>query len=414
MTAVAPRAIDRPNRRPPYRRPRGAAAPRPRDVGLLGILGFLGYLTAPMTGALGRAVLGFRLTDALLLAALVAAGLAPRPPGTRLFSVDRRTRNVLIGIGLMVAGLLIGEVSRGAATDELRVLVGRGAAAALPIFVMVTPRITDRTRRFVAGGLVIGSVVSVLLGATAERLPSGRAAGLASHQNQLAMTCVVAFALLPVVFRGRGPGLLGRIVVGAILLQGLLISGSRSGLIALGVVLLLWMWTWTRRGRGRLPLLLVALCLALLGAGMSGVEVESGTASDLGRPIGREDTSVSDQERAELLDAAISDIDVDTLVHGEGFVLERSPHNVFVEVLVAGGLVAFAGLLLVAGTVGLVVIRSGPSRDVAVFSAIAFMGFLAAVFFNNALWAPFAWCTVALIAHRAPGTQGRRRSNPSI
>jgi hypothetical protein len=133
------------------------------------------------------------------------------------------------------------------------------------------------------------------------------------------------------------------------------------------------------------------------------VPVVQADAAVLGNLVGREDTTASDEDRELLLEAATSRIDAGSLALGTGARLDRAPHNVFLEVLVVGGITAFGGLLLVMWTpLSLLVRRRVGVPPLESAAALAMLGFFVAVFFNNALWAPFAWCGLAFLVHRRP------------
>ena len=85
-----------------------------------------------------------------------------------------------------------------------------------------------------------------------------------------------------------------------------------------------------------------------------------------------------------------------------GVYLEQDTHNIFLTVLVTGGIIAVAGLLLamvpwlyraVAISVG--AFRSRFSREVYIYSLVV-MGFTVWISFNNAIWIRYFWCVLAL------------------
>ncbi len=221
--------------------------------------------------------------------------------------------------------------------------------------------------------------------------------GLSQHKNQLAMTIVMCLPLVPLVFRR----LLLPVGLYAVLLAGLNATGSRSGLIGATLVTLALVGHWSYRKPGRKGAA-VAIAIGVLTLGLALAPTDT-TAEDqslaVARLFGTENTVESDAERQSQLEAAVDSLSADTLLTGLGDFTSRASHNVWLGVLVSGGVVALLGLIQVALLPARAVVRGLRERESSeVFRlALACVGFLVVVSLNNYLWAPYAWVMLATL-----------------
>lgn len=366
------------------------------------------FLSMPLTGLPRVTPLGLRVPDVLIGIAMVLVLLEPKKRGCAAFVPSRRAIGVLVGLVLIGCGLAMGEIRRGASFGDLARTLTYPTAAAMVIVVLSAPSLTGRVSRRAAGALVLSASASVLTGLGGARLPTGRIEGLASHQNQLAMSILIA---LPIAILGWKParfsGRVLRLAVIALLLYGLNESGSRSGLLGLIAIAGLMAWGRSRNRPTRIVTLLLAALVVVGVLTTVSPDLQPGSSASVARLIGEAEATSSDEERRELISSTVSQISVGTVFLGEASPLERPPHNVFLEILVAGGLTAFVGLALAffhPVRSAIRPLKQSGDRDRAAMRALALglVGFVVAVFFNNALWAPFAWGCIALLVREMP------------
>ena len=158
---------------------------------------------------------------------------------------DQRTLNVsgmdqlLVGILIVIFGGLLGSFFAVSTAASLAGLFRFGAATiAIPVlFGLWRPNLIQL--RIIASSFVVGAAVSALAGILFIRIV-GRAQGFTTHPNHLALASLMAVGLalgltLSTPHRGHYLLLLG---ASALLSLGILSSGSRSGIIAEVVVVL--------------------------------------------------------------------------------------------------------------------------------------------------------------------------------
>ncbi len=181
-----------------------------------------------------------------------------------------------------------------------------------------------------------------------------RAQGLTLHPNHLGLVSAMALpvalirAIRPVA-PGAGLGFtLRNLGYALVLAVGILVSGARAGLLAVVVALVaLPMLQDTRRRVGRL------LALALIVVGMLGVVVlDTPLASSLGIVTGSRltgsaaGTSASNDYRISAYSSALRQIAGDPVV-GQGFAVARVAHDIYIQLLQAGGIIALGAFLVV-------------------------------------------------------------------
>jgi len=300
------------------------------------------------------------------------------------------------------AVMIVGAVLASASTPGTSLApVWIFALAALTLMTsMYVLRPSRRELNILLLGLVAGVVVSTLLGLAVLKEPSGRAIGLTVHPNQYSMAAVLALPLLWHLTRDR---VLPRLVAGAgalVMVGGVLQSGSRSGLLALAVVLLVW--SYREAGFYLTFGVLAAGALVLVGA--NAVLGLTDTPA-LARLLSSSETADSDAGRIALLTHELSAILDGNYILGIGFGAGRMPHNLVL--LVWGGfgllgLVFFAWLMWVLLAPAL----SRRSGELSAALALGCLGFTVALMLNNLIGASFFWLTAAIAFFR-------RREPPS-
>jgi hypothetical protein len=268
------------------------------------------------------------------------------------------------------------------------------AACVMPLVVSLA--IPGRKALAMLAGLWSVSVACSVLFAVIAESPDihGRFRGLTLHPNHLALTAVLAVG--PVIHfshTARGIRHLIWSLVGALHIYGVLISGSRAGVIGLAVVVLI---TLLLSRSGKLWTAVTSAGFALVIIFQSGVfQLPSeGAISRLVNPANEQAVS-SNLGRQKLIDAEIESIQRSPII-GKGFEQALDAHNLVLQLWGASGIAGPIGLALL-----LIVFLATPSaqalRDpvkchgllIGLISGYA--GFLVADFFQNALWERFFW-----------------------
>lgn len=272
---------------------------------------------------------------------------------------------LLVGTALLLAtGILAIVPSENTASlvPTLRFAVTLGA---MPLMLMLGASTPPRIQLLVDAWLVavvVNSIVAVLdvLGITSIGLAltsidfvrfTDRAPGLTSHPNHLGL--IAAMALPVAVARLGTGGRRGLTALGVvpIILAGVAASGSRGALLAgvAGVIIFFAFGVATRRSRSTLMLFggpvaaFVILASALGNGALTGSVAVSRLAGDAG-------TQESNNARLLTLRESVSEAAAHPLV-GEGFAVVRTAHNIYIQLLQAGGLLALAGFVAFAASI---------------------------------------------------------------
>lgn len=265
-----------------------------------------------------------------------------------------------VGAALMlVAGLLaiLPADQLDAVGPTLRFIV---TISLMPLILMFAASTPSRIQRLIDVWL-LGSVVNALVGildrlgvthigaslASADYVAlQDRATGLTNHPNHLGL--VIAMALPMAVSRLTAGGARGvSALLGLpILAGGVAVSGSRGALLAaVGGVLLFFMLA-SGSIRSRAGFMLVAALVATLAL----LVLAPGDSERLGfvtveRLEGARNATESDAERRTLLDEGIQDW-WDRPFIGRGYSPVRPAHNIYIQFLQAGGVLALVGFLV--------------------------------------------------------------------
>ena len=282
--------------------------------------------------------------------------------------------------------------------------------AASVVAVLVWRPELDRLAILVRAWL-IGNAVNVAAAAAFHpRYPGQRPAGLTTHPNALGLICVLtlgmAFALY--AWGGRRDHVLALASM-ILCVLGTVLSGSRAAILALAVVALV------RGVLARAWLALAAAAGVLATAVLSGSRYlpDLGETTALGRLL-RPDSTVgtSDEDRLGRLRSS-TELFLERPVFGSGFANATDAHNVFLQILVAAGLIGLAGFLLACWPMLAALWRSTATEWRLL--ALIPIGFLADAMFSNNLWDRYIWLPLALglyAATRTPGPEDPDRAAP--
>lgn len=366
---------------------------------LLTLLLSAAWFAAPLSGP---RIGGVRIAELVLLPALLGAAHAAVRRGT-----PRIAFRHLLGLSAAAAGLAIGQYRGGGTVISVVRLLTLVATAAVPTLIILYLRPSRQAVSMLIWAFIAGVVISISYAQFGPGSTSGSAFGLTEHKNQLAATSVMALPLIGATASRARYKQWGRAVLILVVLAGLNLATSRSGLIATLLVIALLAARWLRARPGRGTAVILSL-LTLVGlatfAGLSGSAVRDSNAANTGsiaRMLGNSSTSNSDEDRTELLEGALSALDLKTAALGRGYTLERSPHNVLVETWVAGGLLGLGGLLLIFSSpiryIWRCIGRHARSFDRLTFRlAVSLVGYSAVALFNVVVWVPYVWCVFGL------------------
>jgi len=309
------------------------------------------------------------------------------PPSSAIMQRSAITEAILAQQG----GGIPGQIGALGVGPDTIILVEYELALILIPVMVATVGTTVRRCRLLLDLWTIGAVINGFAGVLdLAGIPLGpsavaqsRSTGLTIHPNYLALTCVIALPMALLWF-GRSRRWNAAAVIGvASLVGGVAASGSRAGFVAAGIAVVATVAAVPRLRRV-LPYILpvaamVLVCLLLftsLGHKLlvQARLVKSSAAQGSG----------SDQQRAMLASTAWSQIKVRPL-SGVGWAVITGAHDIYLELLDAGGVIAFAAFLAFLG--GMIAsVRtalSGPLHDEAVVCGIGILAWLANGVFDN-------------------------------
>jgi hypothetical protein len=364
--------------------PQGPASRRNGTLFLAGC-----FMLLPMTGV--AAVSVFSVAHVAAAATLLVFLLRPPQPSVEapILRNSCAWAAICLFVGASVAAYWNNE------TESVVEIGGLFVSAILPMFALRHFRPTWDEALLMAKGWLIGALISGFTGLLWERFPSGRAAGLTAHPNQLAMTSAMALPLIWGIYKSGRMTRLQAAIATALSLSYVWTSGSRSGLLAvvLGGGLILW------RSLG----LFKAAVVSALGAmavyfivTLSGVSLVKGSSA-LARLLDDAATQNSNEKRLRLMQAGVQRVDsLGTGLLGAGWIREDQPHNLFLLAWGGAGVLGVIGLLVLFYRAFSASLRfSKPEFDWAL--AVTAAVFLTATLVNNALHAPFAWVFFLLL-----------------
>jgi len=336
-------------------------------------------------------------SDALLvlaIAALVASG--PRLGGTFAYG-----RPVVLAVGLIALGGLAASLASAdpvaSALNVARLVLAAGGV--LLALLLWSP---GRRGVFAMAWLWIASAASTSLwGLLVHQDVAGRAIGLSTHSNHLALAATMALGPALGLTTGlRGWCRLLALALVAVLAAGILSSGSRASLLGAGLVTVAFA---VGRPRALLPMATAFGAVVLLA--LAGI-VELSGSNAVARLLGLDGlgAAASDAERWLLIETALDRLEISPLI-GSGFESALEAHNVYLQVWTGAGLLGFAGVALLVGTAlhryrearGIARNDRDAMVTLALGLACGWLGYLVVALFQNPLWDRYVWMPVALI-----------------
>jgi O-antigen/teichoic acid export membrane protein/O-antigen ligase len=354
-----------------------------------------------------------------------AAALTLIVPFLRASSKELQPIYPLIrGFLLVLAGGLVGSLVAGDPVASLdRLLRFMLAAALMPIFFALwRPTLTQI--KVVSWLWVLSATANAFVAMVETANPyNHRSDGLTTHPNHLALVSILAIGpAVALSLMGRRLTSLIGISCCGLLGMGVLVSGSRAGMIGL-VAVIISIAAFTRRKE-----VLVGVCLAGIAGFVlvttSTISLPNGNA--LNRILGGGDTttiqgvSFSDTERQEALHSSLGRA-MEHPITGAGFEDALAAHNVFLQMWSSAGLLGLVGIVLVFAavlepSVRLFIRSRGPFRDrsdliLLGFSA-SFIGYFSTSVFQPALWDRYIWLGPSVIGAIVLQSQHLRALKP--
>lgn len=358
--------------------------------------------------ALSLALPGVRLTnwmsvsDSFLFLGCVL--LLPELPNLRVRLRTHRT--IFLAVLLIAGGGLLGAmISQDAETSVsnlTRLVVAAGAT--LATFALWAPD-SKELRLFLVLVVASGVITSSWALATSDA-NFGRTAGLSGHPNALALVSLIAFgpalsfATIPETFRVRLLAGLSAMV----LVAGVVVSGSRAGLIGLAASAVISFGVAHTSSVRRQLSAICAILMALALIAATSLTPENAVNRAFNPRLAS--VSLSDEERHKVFSEMITTIRHHPLT-GVGFDDPLGGHDAYLQLWAAGGLLAFlGGLLVISVLVGAVVtlhrtgrVQSTVDRHFALLATtVGLSGLAVALLFQNVLWHRYIWIAVALVA----------------
>jgi hypothetical protein len=285
----------------------------------------------------------------------------------------------------------------------------------IPLLIAAVATTAERVNRLI-DMWTISAAVNGAVGLVQYATQGGRAPGLTIHPNYLALTCAIAIptALLWVSRGGRWrtSGLFAL----TLMLGGEYASGSRSGAIAalLAIAATVAAIPRLRRGLGITAPLAGMAVVAVLAFTSTGQQ-----AVNQLRLGGNESTVVnttgSDMTRTQLANVGWDQFQARPL-QGVGFAVIEDAHDIYLQLLAAGGLLALASFVVFVGGVASSTLRArtGPLRDAASAVGIAFVVWLVNGVFTNQLADKYLYVVPGLLLAMSyvAVTAGARATDP--
>lgn len=202
------------------------------------------------------------------------------------------------------------------------------------------------------------------------RLPfTGRYGGMSLFPNEAGAFCAMVLPLIMMwLFDRQAPRVLRYAAVPLLLLNfyTIQLSGSRAAILGGIAGMLIFGFNWLRAQPVRGVLMIGAGMLVLYAGSLVNncMQIKAGTDCSLSawdRLFGGNGTGVSDQIRTDLLREAQGVIE-DSPILGAGFHAVRTSHNIFLQIMVSGGVIALCAFVLYLGTVAAWIYQIRPRR----------------------------------------------------
>lgn len=265
---------------------------------------------------------------------------------------------------IQAAGISLG--SRSDATSAAKFEVGIVVVPLLIAAVATNPALVRRFADLWAMSCLVSAMIAVgdLTHIThlGPVLPGaeGRQSGLTTQPNHLGLTCAMALPLVILWFTRGGRWRLAAFGGAAVLLLAVYASGSRAATGAAAVAVLGTV-AFQPKLKRLLPSVLpvtgmLALAVLFFSSAPAGVAQHvrlSGSAANV---------AASDQQRSFAATIALSDIQARP-IEGVGFAVIDDAHNIYLQLLAAGGIITFAAFLIYVSGIARLVFRLAPSEE---------------------------------------------------
>ena len=361
-----------------------ATAPNPRPYGIMAMAGLATALPASGVHTGGSLRLSEVVSTLILLVTFIPGVTHRSSP----VNIHRRYWTSYIVI-VMTCG---GAIAALGSPNSFAQVFAKFTITALPLALAMSRLLPNRQEVcLLVSGLVVGITASTGFGLYGPVGGQGRALGFTSHPNQFAVHAVVSLPLLWLLWKEGRLRLRWILILATLEVWGLLLSGSRSGLLALIAVLVLWIW----RRTGAL-----SLTVGLLFGFISAVAISLTPPVTIDTPLiervlNPEETQNSNDARVQLIQEGVDRVG-DQPVFGTGIPMESLPHNVVLFVWTGMGLLGlFAFVVFVLRAAGPALLLKTPLLQWAL--SLSTVAFLVGVFFNNTLGSPVAWFVVGLL-----------------
>jgi O-antigen ligase len=288
----------------------------------------------------------------------------------------------------------------------------------MPLILVINANSRERCRLLLdvfALAAAISAVVALLDVAGFHLLASrpivaNRSSGLTIHPNYLAFESALAVPVTLLWIARGDRWTIGGLIASGALLGGVYSSGSRAAAVGavLAVAITVVFVPRLRRLSGlALPFVGIAV-VALLAFTNAGTQILHKVRLDSGDPT----TLASNTTRSEAAHTALAQFR-DRPLEGVGFQVIEDAHNIYLQLLAAGGLITFLSFVVYLGGLGgaYVRARNGPLGDEATVIMASLVVWLVGGAFDNQLIDKFLYVMPGLLlamAHLERMTQARR------
>jgi hypothetical protein len=305
------------------------------------------------------------------------------------------------------------------------------SAMLIPLLVIVAAKNRSRCAQLVnlwTLGVFVNAAVAVADYAGVAHLSpnpivASRSSGLTIHPNYLALSAVMAIPSAMIwIGRSRRWTMAGTITV-AMLLGGVYASGSRAGAVAAVSAVVVTALAVPRFRRTILPLLPFAGMVLVVAL----VFTKVGSHIVHQVRLGGGDPSAAGSNAQRSADAHLAFIQIRARpLEGVGFSVIQDAHDIYLQLLAAGGVIALGSFLVFCGGLAGAARRawSGLQRDEVVAAVVAILVWLINGIFDNQLADKYLYVVpglllamsrvAALRAERAPSVQAPAPSFPPL
>lgn len=305
---------------------------------------------------------------------------------------------VLIAMGGVLAALLAEDP-----LAQLPNLIRFTASTIGVLWIVAMWKPETRTIRTLVWAYVLGASISVLFGLSSPEAFGNRALGLSPHPNHLGMTSLFgagAALALAISLPAKRPLRRVLYVLAALCSVGIILSGSRSALVAFacaGLILVVFL----RSARFLLRSAVVAIVVATAFSVAAPVlpQLNTNAFDRLFRPSASE--MQSDEERAARRNQAVTQIEERPII-GYGFGSALVAHSVLLQLWVAAGILGVVGMAWI-GYWSIRLLRQGRGDRLFMGLMATFVAYLVvASSTSNILLDRYIWTFLSLALASAP------------